>query len=265
MGTGLPFLEGPSSLYNPADGKVDAPGPYLRTLYFLSYHQANYTDAWNYNVRKLMQDASSIDTRKVYGQPMLTGELTADPNAPLRSVTFNPWLHKGGLFVGNMPNGSNDLSGTSRIQIYGNGNFNSSTTWATLSLLYEGPASSANNPLTVVAGCPSPTDSNITVASNAVGWSTGWSNSTMISLASGTLNSSTPIDDYFCLELPPVIQTTAGKALAMLMMQNEDPTAQAWHYFESPAFQALYPSLYPRYDGQPRIWSVDLNYTTWNN
>lgn len=58
-----------------------------------------------------------IDSRQVYGGPNDTWS-TVDSNGQLRNLNFNPWLFRGGLFVGNMPLASRDRSGTSRTQLW---------------------------------------------------------------------------------------------------------------------------------------------------
>ncbi len=58
-----------------------------------------------------------IDTRLVYGEPNDDGWY-ANANGMLRYVNFNPWIYKGGLFVGNMPVATGDGSGKARSQFW---------------------------------------------------------------------------------------------------------------------------------------------------
>lgn len=61
--------------------------------------------------------AGSVDTRLAYGNPDAEGKLIPDPNASLGHLAFRPYSFKGGMFVGTMPVGSKDKSGTAWMHI----------------------------------------------------------------------------------------------------------------------------------------------------
>lgn len=61
---------------------------------------------------------ASVTTRKGYGQPNRDGQFPGDPNADLRNLNFGDWIFRGGMFVGNMPNGTGDRSGQARAQLF---------------------------------------------------------------------------------------------------------------------------------------------------
>lgn len=61
---------------------------------------------------------ASVTTRKGYGQPNRDGQFPGDPNADFRNLNFGDWIFRGGMFVGNMPNGAGDRSGQARAQLF---------------------------------------------------------------------------------------------------------------------------------------------------
>jgi hypothetical protein len=67
--------------------------------------------------KRIVTGDGPIDTRLVYGEPNDEGWY-ANANGMLRYVNFNPWIYKGGLFVGNMPTATGDGSGKSRSQFW---------------------------------------------------------------------------------------------------------------------------------------------------
>lgn len=67
--------------------------------------------------KRIVTGDGPIDTRLVYGEPNDDGWY-ANANGMLRYVNFNPWIYKGGLFVGNMPMATGDGSGKARSQFW---------------------------------------------------------------------------------------------------------------------------------------------------
>lgn len=82
--------------------------------------QANLTNqeiVYVFHRRDGFGDAS-VSSRKGYGQPNRDGQFPGDPNADFRNLNFGDWVFRGGMFVGNMPSGSNDRSGVARAQFF---------------------------------------------------------------------------------------------------------------------------------------------------
>lgn len=79
-----------------------------------------HTYAYAAKLKVYKQEASGdapIDSRLIYGSPNETWE-TVDANGDARNMIFNPWIFRGGLFVGNMPIGTGDRSGMARTQLW---------------------------------------------------------------------------------------------------------------------------------------------------
>lgn len=67
--------------------------------------------------KRVVTGDAPIDTRLVYGEPNDDGWY-ANANGMLRYVNFDPWVYKGGMFVGNMPMATGDGSGKARSQYW---------------------------------------------------------------------------------------------------------------------------------------------------
>lgn len=67
--------------------------------------------------KRIVTGDAPVDTRLVYGEPNDDGWY-ANANGMLRYVNFDPWVYKGGMFVGNMPMATGDGSGKSRSQFW---------------------------------------------------------------------------------------------------------------------------------------------------
>lgn len=245
-------------------------------------HGAYYYD---YTLQKLSALDASIDTRKTYGQPNKDGELPADPNAPRREVNFGGWKYKGGLFVGNMPEGGKDVSGLARSQLWvqGGSTYASTYDFAALSLFDTGKPldSGITGALDLGVYIPSSSDTNIGSTDADVTWATAWSitpgtvntggSSWTSSAFSGTTLSSTGTDDYVCLPLSADggnIHPAHCLDWLCLAIQDESTfvsgSSTAWHYFASSEYETG--STFPLNDCAPRVWVVVPNtkYTeTW--
>ncbi len=226
---------------------------YSGTQYWWSYCSSTTYKVYTYNLRRTNADSASIDSRLVYGNPDITGEIQADANASARNPIFNPYIFRGGLFVGNMPYGGTDESGTARLQVFGDISANSQTIWATLTAFYIGYPSAAPNGARIYAFTPADGDGNIGVASNAAMWSTKW--------LAGTPNgsyldftTSTAPNAFYNWRLNSPSQTLTVKAA--LKLENEASTSPVWFYFASPTWEAAQ-TIWPGNDSRPRVWMID--------
>ncbi|RYG43997.1 hypothetical protein EON79_15860, partial [bacterium] len=125
-----------------------------------------------YPIGKIAATATSIDTRKTFGQPNLEGELPGDANAPPAEINFHGWKHKGGLFIGHAPWSYNDQSGLSRIQISSPGD--TGVKAAILSMFQQGYHSRFTTALNVGVYFPAATDPNLDVAASSARWPNRW-------------------------------------------------------------------------------------------
>lgn len=213
----------------------------------------------DYNVLKLVTDVVSVDSRKTYGQPNTDGIYPGiDPNADPRGVNFNGWTYKGGLFVGNMPVGNGDLSGTARMQVYlKNVPTLVQPVWADLVLAYLGSptAYTADTPITIYV--PSATDPNIGAPVANTTWDNAWNLANATAIQSFTITSSTPTMDYLN------VQSSTYNPLYLMALTNEPSVISAgttcWRYFASSSYPPL-PSQFTGSDAQPHTWVVDYTY-----
>lgn len=206
-----------------------------------------------YNILRANVEAVSVDSRKAYGQPDLAGELPADPNAEQANVNFNGWIYKGGLFAGNAPSSSGDLSGTARVQIY----LSSPPTLVNpqmedLVLLYLGCGSTFGTDSTFQIGPPAATDPNIGTPMSQTTWANAWSLAGVTNPFSLTLGSSTSSGQYVNA------QVLGYQTKLVLYLQNESSmTGTAiWPYFATAAYGTA-SGLYSASDAQPHLWIVD--------
>lgn len=237
------------------DGGGGLTGSWLAFRYIEDINNYSYA----YSVNKNLATAASIDSRRVYGTPNIEGEIPGDANAEQRNVIFYPWIFKGGLFVGNMPEGGADQSGRARIQLTASSSTSSSVKLTLLSLFYRGRPSTATNDLEIRAFIPDSGDTNYAQDITAVDWSKAWTfpSSGGVQL---TLNSSTPADDYF-----NVLMGSACTKIGIGSVGEGSGSAR-WRYFGSKAYQDQFPSDFPANDSQARIWQVVLNSTaTWQD
>lgn len=248
---------------------------YDGTAFLFSYSSQTAWTSLGYNVRKVLTDATAIDSRRIYGTPdQFSGKPPADdPNAPLRGATFNPWIYKGGCFVGNMPMGLSDLSGIARTQFYGTA-ANATTQFASFSLFYAGYPSVATSDLTASLYAPSSTDPNLSVPSTQANWGNGWSLTGLTALSTTTFNSSVNVNDYVNFTVgtssPGNVASFGGKVFIACSGSTPEGTGYPiWRYFASPTYGASLPSaqqVFPYTDCAPRLWFVDLstssNWTT---
>jgi hypothetical protein len=240
------------------DGGIDATTPYDELLIKLDCNDA------------------SLTTRKTYGQPNKGGELPADPNAPLRHPNYGNWDFKGGLFVGNMPAGDKDASGTSRADFFVQGGSSHTSTYefAALSIYDQGKPSDTYTAGNFELGLyiPSSSDSLFSSLTDSnVNWDYQWS------ITPGDVSTSTDYtqhpfshatltngnsDDYVVLPIVGpggVTKPTAALTGDCLAIVDEATVVGAdtkcWHYFASSEYQTG--STFPRSDCAPRIWLVE--------
>lgn len=198
----------------------------------------------------------SIDSRDVYGQPNLDGELPGDPNADLRNVNFSGWSYKGGLFVGNAPSGSGDQSGTARIQAYVPPATFTQALGSSVTFLALGRPSKFPSAAAYKAYVPSINDLNLNTLPATVTWKTGWSLSDATAVGTGDdLTGSFPSNEYSrCF--------FTGDASRVLVALSSEATIVSqgggcWQYFSSPGYEAQFPNTFPVNDSRPRTWTVD--------
>ncbi len=229
--------------------------------YSYEYHEETKHQRFDVPVAKLLCYATNIDTRKLYGQPNLDGQITGDANAESSNVNFNGWTFKGGHFVGNMPSSTGDLSGTARIQLYPQGgSVGANSKIACLSLLHLGAPASATGDLTIAAYFPSGSDPNISTAYSSTVWSNGWVKANMTEISNVTLGTGTGLNEYINWRLNAAdlssLSSSAASKIA-LAMQTENTATQAWRYFATAAYQGLSGMSFPITDSQPRVWLCD--------
>jgi len=217
----------------------------------------------------LANDAA-IDTRKGYGDAIKNdeGKLIADPNADWSDYNFGTSLFKGGLFVGKMPAGNQDHSGTSRTQLYLPGGAISQTILSTLTMYYLGSPAHGQNAITIGAYYPSQTyngqtDPNYaTTTESNVKWSTRWLYLTQENSVSFPPSGGPPVNSWVNWTLTPTVANNTSKLTAMLT--DETGTTPLWYYFSSKDNATGTGATYPITDSQPRVWLLDQTAsTTW--
>lgn len=223
---------------------------------------------YNVDYRKLATTALALDSRRTYGQPNLDGELPGDPNAELRNVNFSNWEYKGGLFVGNMPAATNDLSGTARLQIWPSGGaINTNTQYAFLSMLHLG-AGGGTNAASLQAFAPLTTDPNYSRTASLTTWENKWDLTTSTVLGGLPLSNSSPTKEYVTLPLMYQAVTNGPwlvhpRAASRVGVSLTDESGFAWRYFCSKAYQTTFATEYPLLDGAPRVWLIDFYTKVW--
>ena len=194
----------------------------------------------------------SIDTRRVYGQPNLDGELPADPNAELRNPSFAGWSYKGGLFIGNAT--GKDQSGTARIQAYVPPAAFTYPLASSYTLLALGRPQPFLSPVSWEGFVPSTNDPNLATSVGTVTWANKWD------LLSGTLIAANPggpppdgeYDRLFFVGNASRIGLTLASEASMV-----GSGYGLWQYFASDAFESSYAGPFPYSDSRPRTWTVD--------
>jgi hypothetical protein len=236
-----------------------------------------YTDSWIYNPTPYSAYSRAdynavnspvtpvpIDSRTVYGQPDLAGEYSADPNAPPRNVNFNGWIYGGGIFAGNSPTGTTDLSGTARTQFYvGSSVPTSNVVWEDLVLCYFGYAGTYNGDPSYSLYEPSSNDSNYLTPSSSTTWATAWSKPNASLLATVPLTGySWPSYANFQVPEPQTgPQTLISKFFLALTNESGDITNNVgdWRYFTTAGFASALgsPSLSVA-QATPHVWVLYL-------
>ncbi len=210
-------------------------------------------------------NSTSIDTRKTYGQPDLAGELPGDANAPANYINFYNWLYTGGSFVGNAPFvQTNDLSGTSRLQLYGANISYVKPIWVDLSLTRLGPPNANYNAAMDIAGYYIPaTDPNYAVAPGNATWANAWNitGTGVVESTDLTINGTAPSPplEYLNMTMPQPPQGTVNISVALANEATQlSNNFVGWQYFEDAYYQSQFPNAgLPTTDGIPRLWIVD--------
>lgn len=239
------------------DVKFDGGGGLVGTYYSFDKVTDVYDYVFNFTITKNLATAAAIDSRRVFGVPNLEGEIPADANAESRNITFNPWLYKGGLFVGYMPDSGKDQSGTARIQLSASSSTASNVKLTLLSLFHKvRPASAAlgNAATEIRAFIPDSGDSNYSQSLSTVTWATRWSfpsSGTDVTLAASDAGN----EEYANWVMP-----SACTKVGLGTTTTSGSTAY-WRYFASASYQAQFPSDFPANDSQARIWQIVLSST----
>jgi len=191
----------------------------------------------DYKLYRYDAKATSVGSRKTYGQPNVQGKLPADPNADLRNPSYYGWTYEGGLFVGNASPTSGDLSATTRIQTYITMTIHTNVdpVWTTFSLMFLGCPTGFDSVQTLTFYKPATDDPNYDVTSNAVTWATAWDLTRAVPRSEFTFNGSISPGDYACFQNPGIARRMA------LALKNEASLisgTNAWYYFMSVAYAA---------------------------
>lgn len=239
----------------------------------------DYINSYEYSLvtldlTKLSCSDASIDTRKGYGQPNLDGELPGDPNADLTNLNFANWHYKGGLFVGNMPAASGDLSGMARLQLLVPSGGQGDVRLATLSVFDLGSPTNASAPQ-IGLYLPSSSDPNLSTSQATLTWANKWTIEPRTSPSSPPDDSKDPISyvtfsgsggDYanFPLNRENALPATMSLSKICLAMTVEsESSGPFWRYFGSGEYQSAF-SIFPSNDCAPRVWRVgEKAVTTW--
>jgi hypothetical protein len=199
-----------------------------------------------------------IDSRLVYGQPNLEGDVTADPNADLRHVNFNGWLFKGGLLVGNASETGTDRSGTARTQIYVNTPTGTTdVVWSALTLLYVGYPSTMTGSTAVAIARPEPTDQHINDDYTSLTWLNRWNLDPKNVLSDATFASTTTKDQYANFQ----VWHWCNDGKWILCLKDEagaiSSHTNTWKYFANTSYASVIGAY-----AQPRFWTADRTYHT---
>ena len=207
------------------------------------------------NVARRDVEMVSIDSRKVYGQPNLDGELPADPNAELRNPNFLNWSYRGGLFLGNAV--GRDASGTARIQGWVPAANFTNLLMSSLTVRALGCPTGYAAP-TVQAYVPSASDPNLATTAPTVTWATAWNLGSAAPLGPPLGVGAIPMGEY--------LHFRRDGDLARIGLALADESAATsggspyWLYFAN----AVYEADFPLPDSRPRVWTVDLTAVTVN-
>jgi hypothetical protein len=246
------------------------------------------TDDWykiDLVVDKLALTSISLDSRKVYGKANLDGELPGDPNAEAGNNNFQPWVFRGGLFVGNMPYSSaKDQSGTARLQLQLTNSGDEDTyIMSCLSLFSTGIRGSVS-PGTIGLFRPSSSDTNLSQGLNAH-WGNKWgaiepggtqsgpgdfTKAPFYTVAPNTTKATAQTHDqfnYLNWQMPSVSyvwQTAYGgdgnsahnKMWTHFALCQSSESAHAWQYFGSEWIESVSGQQFPLTDSRPRVWKV---------
>lgn len=240
----------------------------------------NLENGWHattLNLDKIDLAPISFDSRKVYGKANLDGELPGDPNAEISNNWFNPWIFRGGHFVGNMPYGSSkDQSGLARTQLQLVNEANATNYLAGCVTTFATGMRGSFSAGTIGLYRPSLTEANLTQSQNTI-WNTRWTlNPGGTQSGPGDYTtlpyySVTPtVDDqnnYLNWQMPysNIIwkteyggdgnfnNTNMWKHVALC--QNNEASS-TWQYFGSQWLETVPGQMFPLTDSRPRIWKV---------
>jgi hypothetical protein len=230
----------------------------------------------NLMLDKHTMETISVDSRRVYGKANLDGELPGDPNADLGNNNFQPWIYKGGHFVGSLAYGSSkDQSGTARTQLRTTVTPNYTYYIASCVSLLSTGTRGTFSPGTIGLYRPSATDPNLNSGLQTT-WANKWNlnpgqaqqapgNFTNVPYYSVTPTTSTQFE-YLNWQLPyrsQLWQTQNGGNGNPLggsanwthvgLCQNNE-YALTWQYFGSVWNEAIQNQMFPQTDGRPRMW-----------
>jgi len=211
----------------------------------------------DYNLTQHNMDSVPIDSRKIYGQPDIAGEVKEDGNAPLRNANYYGWTYNGGLFAGNSPTTTPDRSGTARSQFYRSDTTTfTGVTLTDLVLCYLGSPTGFSSDSHYRIYSVSNTDPSYFVTAATVTWSTAWNIGTAI--PGDPLDLSTlSYGDY------ANFQGTTVPNRITLALANEATDVSAstpdWRYFASPEY-AVASGLITAMDAQPHVWVLDCTF-----
>jgi hypothetical protein len=230
------------------------------------------------NIDKIDLAPISFDSRKVYGKANLDGELPGDPNAEISNNWFNPWIFRGGHFVGNMPYGSSkDQSGLARTQLQLVNEANATNYLAGCVTTFATGMRGTFSAGTIGLYRPSLTEANLTQSQNTI-WNTRWTlNPGGTQSGPGDYTtlpyySVTPtVDDqnnYLNWQMPysniiwrteyggdGIMTTTPAMWKHVALCQNNEASS-TWQYFGSQWLETVPGQMFPLTDSRPRIWKV---------
>jgi hypothetical protein len=212
------------------------------------------TSRRDYNAVYVVANAVAVDSRKVYGQPDITGELPEDANAPSRAVNFNGWVYNGGIFAGNSPAGGTDFSGTARIQFYlTNLPTFVDPIWEDLVICYLGSTTNYGADPNYSLFIPSSMDTYYNALYSSVTWTNSWT------LSSSTLASSQSLGSLASGQYVN-FQSSGQPKEVLVALTNESSDISGgvadWRYFATPAYAAA-SGLISVADATPHAWVLD--------
>jgi hypothetical protein len=254
----------------------------------------NYWEEIDLSVAKLNLETISLDSRKVFGKANLDGELPGDPNAELSTNNFQPWLWKGGHFVGNMPYGSShDQSGTARTQLRLVGGLPTSDYVASCVTLFDTGTAGATSTGTIGLYRPNvevPGTNFVNDPKLNEGINVNWGNKWTLAPGTGSLppNQTDPIDftaypvysitpaagdvnNYLNWQLPyrsaitqlryrgnGIYTDVANNFWKHVSLCQNNELDKTWQYFSSEWTQAVPNQVFPLSDSRPRLWWVGI-------